>query len=141
MDKEKELERIVDTLIAKGYDGYVMAQRDTVGKLREIVADYMDGKIKNRVGGCDALWLLTYISWSADGKQFVSCDMWLKENHGKMGMDKMIIEKHANGSLVRKSELNKLSLDAVPTTKKAIELVSDVPKHKPLQEKKGRQRH
>ncbi|MBT2559818.1 hypothetical protein J7E50_18005 [Pedobacter sp. ISL-68] len=139
MDKEKEQERIVDTLTAKGYDGYMMAQRDSVGKLREIVADYFDGKIENRIAGNDGLWLLTYISWSGDGKQFVSCDMWLKEDQGQMGVDKMIIEKQGDGP-TKQCELNKLSLDEVPSTQRAIELVSDTPKHKSFQEKKRRLR-
>jgi hypothetical protein len=141
MDKEQEIEFIVGTLIGKGYDGFVMSRGPSVGKLKEVVEDYLKGHIENKVGDYEGLWFSTYVLWNGEEKPHVACDMWMKMKDGLMVVDKMIIDKKGDyGTLIKRIELKNLFLGEIPTTKEAIELVNEARDNKMAPAKKGKLR-
>ncbi|MBO9676366.1 MAG: hypothetical protein J7577_23190 [Sphingobacteriaceae bacterium] len=132
MNKEYETtEQIADTLIQKGYDGFVISDRASTGKVKDVIGEYLKVYSEDKACRSKRLWLSTYIHWNGEDKPKVSCDMLLKMERGQMIMEKMVIEKRDEyGVMIKKSELNSILLKDVPTAKQAIELVDDTRQQK-----------
>lgn len=132
MEALSDLNTFAKILTDKGYNGYFHTQGAYAGKLKDSITDYLESCQK----GTDSLpkqdLLLTgYLQWSGEDKPRVECNMWVQYLNGKFSLNKMeVAKKDRFGQLLKKSELENLSVISAPKAVEAVALVNDEPKQK-----------
>lgn len=140
MKQLPDLNAFTKIIIDKGFDGSFQTKVAYPGKLKESITEYIeacnDGKERsNRDGN---FLLTTYLQWSGDDNPSIICDFWVRQENDRFDIQKMeITNKDRYGQLLKKSELENLSINSIPTLKEAIAHVSVFSQQKLSSQKRG----
>ena len=131
MEQLLDLDRFVNKLKDKGYNGYFLTEAAYPDKLKESISDFLkDCQNDTAKPNRDQSFILsTYLQWNGDDKQRIKSNLYVKHENGTFDVQKMdIVRTDRYGQVMKKSQLTNLTIASVPTLKEAIAQVIEVPK-------------
>lgn len=131
MEALSDLNTFAKILTDKGYTGYFRTQELYSGKLKDSILQYLEYQKETHRLPEGELLLKSYLKWTGRDQPHIECSLWVKHLNGKFFLDRMeLAKKDGSGQLLKKLELQSLTVITAPKAVDAIALINKVQKQK-----------
>jgi len=127
MEQLHDVESFAKVLTSKGYDGYFHTGSAFPGKVKDSLTKYMEmHRVEIERNPRPELTLTGYLKWDGEELPSVQCNMVVRHESGKFDVQKMEITKNDRyGQLLKKVELDNLTVNTLPKIADAITMVNE----------------